>query len=130
MHHDIGGAVGEEGGNEADVGDRKRIPVEFEEETRMPHPVVGFGDIKGEEERRAALVELGVEEVGKMEELVISGELRAKATLREGERKVVLKMGVDAAGEDGFEDLAEDGGKADRAIGGDITGWFIGFQEE
>lgn len=130
MHHDIGGAVGEEGGNEADVGDWKSIPVEFEKETRMPHPVVGSGNIQGEEEGWAALVELGVEEVDKMKELVIRGKLRAKATLREGERKVTLKVRMDAAGEDGFEHLAEDGGKADRAIGGDGTGRFIGFQEE
>lgn len=41
-----------------------------------------------------------------------------------------MEMVVDTPGKDGFEHLAEHGGEADRTVGGDVCGRFLGLGEE
>lgn len=41
MDGNIGGAVGDERGNDPDKVDGKSVGLEFEEQARMPDPIIG-----------------------------------------------------------------------------------------
>ena len=90
MDSDIGGAVGEEGSDQADKVDRKGEGLELEEETGMPNTVVGFFEVEGNKDGSATGIDLGGEEVGKAKELVVGREGRSEATLGGGKELVFV----------------------------------------
>lgn len=129
MDGDVGGTVGEKGGNDPDIIDGKSIGLEFEEQTGMPHTVIGTLQVQGHKDGRSTGVKLAGEEVSEAEELVIRREGRTKATLGVREEVVEGKVVMDTAGKDGFKDLAEDWSEADGAIGRSFGGGLVRLRE-
>lgn len=127
---DIGWAIGEKGGDKADIIDGKGICLELKEETGMPYTIIGLFKIQRDKNGGFAGVELAGEEMGKVQELVVGGEVRTEATLMNWKREMLVKVFMDSTGEDGLKNLAKHRGEANRTVGGGVTGRFVVFEEE
>ncbi|XP_049775139.1 uncharacterized protein LOC126162583 [Schistocerca cancellata] len=129
MDSDMGRTAGEKGTDQTNVVNGKGEGLELEEETGMPYAVICAFEVKREEDCGATGIELFGKEMSEVKEKIVGREGRPKATLGNGEEAVLAEMLVDAAGEDRFQDLAEDRGKADGTVGGNGGRRFARFEE-